>query len=330
MQKLKKQIKDKQLQGIYFFAGEEAYIKSTYIDLTINTILTKDEQAMNLDVFTADSKNIDLMEDAMDTLPFLSERRVVVIRNKLLLKKKMDGKTEGLIDAIDRMPESTIVIISDEDYDKSSKLYKKIKKVGQIIEFNTLDESELIKFIARRLKKYDLEIDVKTARYMIEYVGADLSLLTQEIEKLSSYKIGEERVTFADIDDCCTKSLENKIFELVDAIGRKNKNRAMKLYHDMIISRVQPMSILSMITRQFRINLQCMLLSQRNRNQKEIAAAVKIPFFVVRKSLDQSRHFTIKQLEKSLDDCLQTEMSFKRGEMNQQLALELLILQYSS
>lgn len=330
MQALKKQIKEKSLEGVYLFVGEETFVKETYLDICIKTILTDDEQAMNLDVFTADSKDIDKMSDAMDTLPFLAEKRVVVIRDRQLLKKKMDSKVVSIVEALGRLPESTILIISDIDFDKSGSIYKKVKKMGQIIEFNALDEAELIKVIARKLFKAGFEINVATGRYLIEYVGTDMSLLNQEIEKLISYKMGGTRIVREDVDACCTKSLENKIFELVDAIGRKNKNRALKLYHDMIVSKVQPMSILSMITRQFRINLLCMLLDQRNRTQKEIASAVKIPFFVVKKSLNLTRHFSEEKLKKSLDDCLKTEMAFKRGEMNQHIALELLIIEYCS
>jgi len=330
MQTLKQQLKDKAIEGVYLFYGEETYIRDTYIDRIIKAVFEDEEQAMNLDIFTVELKDISRIGEAMDTLPFLASHRLVIVKDVDLLKKKGQSKAQTLISAIERIPDSTILVICETSVEKSSELYKIIKKSGHIVEFKPLGLQDLTKVIANQLGKAKLQIDMHTAVYMVEYVGMDLALIYQETDKLVGYKIGQEVITKADIEICCTKSIENKIFDLVDAIGRSNKDHAIRLYHDMVLSKEQPLHILYMITRQFRINLQCSLLHKKRKSEKEIASMLKIPSFVVAKSLNQTRHFSTKQLEKALDDCLKVEMQFKTGEMAQELAVELLIIEYST
>ncbi|MDA3847338.1 MAG: DNA polymerase III subunit delta [Vallitaleaceae bacterium] len=330
MQTLKQQIKDKSIKGVYIFFGEETYVRDTYITRVIKSVFGDEEQAMNLDIFTSDIKDISRITDAMDTLPFLAPHRLVIVKDLGILKKKGQAKAKGIVEAIERMPESTILVIAEQSIEKTTDLYKKIKSCGQIIDFKPLNEQDLAIVIANQLSRAKLQIDKPTAIYIIQYVGADLSLIYQEIEKLIGYKLGQDIITKKDVEICCTKSIENKIFDLVDAIGRKNKSHAIRLYHDLILAKEIPLHILYMITRQFRINLQCALLHKKKKNEKELATLIKVPAFVVSKSLNQTRHFSIKQLKKALNDCLKVEMQFKTGAMAQELAVELLIIEYST
>ncbi len=125
------------------------------------------------------------------------------------------------------------------------------------------------------------------------------------------------------------KSVENKIFELVDCMGTKKRARALKLYHDLLASKEPANRVLFMLTRQFRLNYKAKLLQGEGLSINGIASRLKLQSFIARKCLDQSKGFTIAALEGALEDCLQTEIDIRTSVFSPDLAVEQLIIKYS-
>lgn len=329
MQELKQQIKDKHIEGIYLFYGKEKYIKNTYLDRATKIALNSGEKSMNYDYFVSSSMDIHKIVDSLETLPFFADKRVVVIREYGFFKAKQAKKTEILLEALKNIPSTTILFIIEEDIDKRAKLYKTINKLGKVVEFKSLDEGELIKYIARELGKYHKKIDRMTAKYFIEVVGYDLSSIRNELNKLISYEEEHDIITKEAIDTICTKSVENKIFELVDCMGTSRRDRALKLYHDLIIMKEPPTRILFMITRQFRLILLTKLLIGQRMNYKTIASKIKVPPFVANKCVNQAKNFSATQLKNALKECLDLEVKVKTGKIDIITGIEMIIIEYS-
>lgn len=329
MQQLKKLIKDKQIEGIYLFFGEEQYILNAYLDKAIEAAIDDSDITMNLDVFEGHGISIDKVIDAMDTLPFLGEKRVVVLKNAEIFASKNSLKAEQLLAAIDSLPSTTVLFITEEEVDKRTKLYKKLNSVGKSYEFKRLSEDELVQYIAGQLGKQDKKIEKSVARHLIHSVGFDLATVHNELEKLMAYSKEEQIITIEAIDSVCTKSVENRIFDLVDCMGTNKRQHALKLYHDLIVLKEPPTRILFMITRQFRLILQTKLMLDKGNDKKEIASILKIPPFVLEKNIKQAQRFNIKQLKQALGQCLEVEVSMKTGKMDINLGIELLIIKYS-
>lgn len=329
MQELKQQIKDKKIEGIFLFYGKEKYIMDTYLDKAVEIALNGVEKLMNYDYFVSSSMDIHKIVNSIEILPFFSDKRVVVIREYGFFKAKQAKKTEILLEAIKNIPSTTVLFIIEGDIDKRAKLYKTINKVGKVVEFKSLEEAELIKYIARVLGKYHKKIDRMTAKYFIEAVGYDLSSIHNELNKLISYEEANDIITMEAIDTICTKSVENKIFELVDCMGSSRRDRALKLYHDLIVTKEPPTRILFMIIRQFRLNLQTKLLLEQKMNRKIIASKIKVPPFVANKCINQAKNFSVAQLKGALKECLDLEIKMKTGKIDIVTGIELIIIEYS-
>lgn len=329
MQQLKKQIKEKQIEGIYLLYGEEQFILNAYLEKVIEAAIFGSDSVMNLDIFEASGTSMDKIIDAMDTLPFLGEKRVVVLKELELFASKNTSKADQLMNALESIPKTTVLLIVEEGIDKRTKLYKKLNTIGKCYEFNRLSEDELVQYIAGQLGKQDKMIEKSVAKHFIHSVGFDLATVHNELEKLIAYCKDTQIISAEAIDLVCTKSVENRIFDLVDCMGTSKRQHALNLYHDLIVLKEPPTRILFMITRQFRLILQTKLLLEKGISRKEIASALKIPPFVLDKNIKQARHFTINQLKQALQECLEAEVAMKNGKMDINLGIELLIIQYS-
>lgn len=329
MQELKKQIKNNEIQGIYLFYGEESFILNTYLNIIIEKLMNDSDATMNLDIFESKAINLDKVIESIETLPFLADKRVVVIKELNAFQLKNTDKIDIFIDSLDKIPSTTVLIIVESKVDKRSKLYKKVAKLGNCIEFKKLSEDELIKYIAEQLSKEKIKIQKSVAKYFVHTVGSDLTTVHNELEKLIAFNKGKEFIEKHTIDKVCIKSIENRIFELVDCMGSNKRQVALRLYNDLILLKEPPARILFMITRQFRLILQTKTLSEQKMEHRNIASKLDIPIFVIDKYIKQANKFSNMQIKTALKDCLDIEIQARNGKIDLVLGIELLIVKYS-
>ena len=165
--------------------------------------------------------------------------------------------------------------------------------------------------------------------YFFSVVGEGFENARAEISKLINYKDYGTIITNEDIDAICIKSTENKVFDLVDEIGRRNTENALKIYRGLLLYKEEPVKILAMIVRQFRLMLQVGIFTAQGKSPAEIAKLLEQRDFVIKKCIQQSRNFTADILKKALKDSLDTDYSIKSGQMAPDIAVELLIVKYS-
>lgn len=329
MQALKKQIKEKQIRGIYLFYGQEKYVLQTYLMKMVNIALGDGDKTMNYDVFDSPSVDADRVSSALQTLPFFSELRVVVLRELELFKGKNVVKLEQLIPVLQALPESTVCFIIENEIDKRSKNYKALQTIGQAVEFKTQSEDELCKYIIDQLTRSGKRADQNLAKAFLHVVGYDLTIIHNELKKLNDFCSAEE-IAPKDIQEICTRSIENRIFELVDCMGTRQRAHALRLFTDLLVLKEPAPRILYMITRQFRLILQTKLLVEKHQDRQAISSKLKIAPFIVDKNIKQARCFTVEKLKQALKNCYDAEVDLKTGRMDLELGIELLIVKYST
>lgn len=325
---LKKDIKDKIFKNTYVFYGDEAYLKKYYLNELLNSILTKESMLMNLDTFDGKKCSVEAIYDTLTTLPFMSEYRVIVINDSMLINAGRKDDTEKLSNYLEQIPENTIIIFIESQIDKRIKLYKKLAKLGRVIEFNTPNESELVKWVNNILVKSDKTISYENAVYLLHTVTHNMDSILLELNKLIDYKDISKEIKKEDIELICIKSLEIKIFDLVDAVINKNINHALSIYNNLLLMKEQPIMILSMIARQFRLVLQCKKLKETVSSVNEISNILGLHSFVVTNCLKQSNNFTVVALVNALRECLEVDIDIKTGKKTDKLAVEMLIIKY--
>lgn len=330
MKVLENHIKDKTFSNIYLIFGEEHYLKNIYEKNLISNIISDDLKMMNFDIFEGKNTSISQIIDACDTMPMMSQYRVVVLKNTGLIVEGRKDDSSKLEKYLSTLPKSTILIFIEEKIDKKLKIFKTISNIGSIHQMSIPSENELISWILNIFKENNKSISTKEAIYMIRNIGFNMEILSNEINKLISFKKNSEKITINDIDSICTKSVESKIFDLINFMANKNMESAISTYKNLLTNKTSPFVVLNMIARQFRIILQTKYLYNKSYNINSIASELGLRDFMVKEALNQSKNFSIKILLQALNDCLNTDESIKTGKMTDELAVELLIIKYTS
>ncbi len=316
-------IKEGKFSPVYLLYGQEDYLRLLYRDKLREAILPP-EDTMNYSYF--EGKDIDLgeVESIADTVPFFSEQRLILIENSGLFKKQND-----FADYLKTMPDTTKIIFVEAEVDKRNKLFKAVKKLGTVAELNGLPEKDLKVWAAAYLKKNGKNITEQNLLYFFQKVGVDMKSLENEMDKLIAYSMDETIITREMLDEVCVEQTEGKIFQMIDAIGMKDQDQALRLYYDLLEVREKPMSILFLIIRHFTILNQLKDLSRLGLAAGEVASKVGIPPFTVRKYQSQVKNFKGKEIIRNLERCAQVEQEIKTGLLLDQIGVELLIVEFS-
>lgn len=323
MHTIKEHIKKKEFSNVYLLYGQEDYLKLLYRD-KLKAAIVAPEDTMNYSYFEGKDLDLGAVQSMADTVPFFSEKRLLVLENSGLFKKQSD-----FADYIKTLPETSIIVFVEHEIDKRNKLYKAVQKQGTVSEMNGLTETDLKMWIATYLQKNGKKITEQNILYLIQKVGADMKNLENEMEKLICYAAEDEIIQREMIDDICVAQTEGKIFEMIDAIGMRNQDKALQLYYDLLAVREKPMSILFLLIRHFNILVQIKELAHAGIPNGQIASNVGIPPFTVKKYAVQSKNFKVREIHSYLEQCVEVEQQVKTGLLLDQIGVELLIVGFS-
>ena len=321
MKTLQEDLKTGNFKHIYLLYGEEAYLVRQYRD-PLRDSLCVEGDTMNTSVFSGKDIRPASLIDLSETMPFFAERRVIFVENSGFFKKS----PEDLAAYLGELPETTYFIFVEEEVDKRGKMYKQVKKFGSVVEFKRQTDAVLMQWILGKLKKENKRITRPVMELFLDKTGTDMELITQELEKLLCYTMEKDVIEAADVEAICANQINGKIFDMVDAIGRKEQKKALDLYYDLLMLKEPAMRILYLVTRHFQILMQLRDMTGKGFDNKQMAAKAGVPEFAVRKYLGQAKSFSLAQLEEIVRASVQTDENIKTGQMADQLAVELLII----
>ncbi len=320
MEKLAAELKNRTFRRVYLFYGEEKYLIRQYQSRLIETVLG-DNAGMNLSVF--EGKNADPKEimSQAQTMPFFAEYRVILVQESGFYKKTPEGMAEYLAE----IPDTAILLFVESDVDKRSRMFKQTEKNGRAVQFSRQRDVVLKKWVLSQLKREGKKITEPVLNTFLESTGDDMELISQELEKLLCYTMEKDVITAEDVKAVGVPAVGNHIFDMIDALAAKNRQRAMDLYLDLVRLREPPMRILFLIGRQFYILNRLKSMRKNGMGDKEMAAAAKIPPFAVKKNLAQAAKFTDEQIQNAIETCVQADADVKSGRLTDRMAVELVM-----
>jgi len=199
----------------------------------------------------------------------------------------------------------------------TNELFKYLSKLEYTWEFNLIKGRELENWIKKYTINHNIKIEDSAIRELTIRIGNDLFQITNELAKLSAYKLNEN-INTADIKTHITSNFDDNIFALVDTLGNKDKKNALKLITNQLNFGTHPLMIVSMINRQFKLIL-------KTKSETASATNLKIHPFVFSKVKNQGNNFTASSLIKIINEILDLEKQIKSGEKNPELLLDLFI-----
>ncbi len=339
MKKMQEDLKLNSFENVYLLYGNEGFLKKTWKNRLLAAMIPEGD-TMNITKYEGKGINLEEVYDLSQTLPFFADRRLILLENTELFApskgggkasntKKKNTPSEDLIEMVTALPETTCLVMVEEKVDKRGRAFKEVSKCGYAAELNTQDADTLVTWLLRTAKELGKEIDKRTASMLLEYCGMDMMSLYNEMEKLVSYTGERNQISVADVEAVCIGQVTGKIFEMMDAITLRQPERTITLYRDLMMLREAPLKILNLITRQIRILVELKGLLQDNVEYGKLASVLGVPPFAVKKYVSQCKAYSYSELLAMFEQCQQTEMQIKSGQIGDVIGVELLIVGFS-
>lgn len=309
----------------YLLTGNEDYLKEVFMKDLKSRLLNDPKDIMNYTELTSKEIKAQQIIDLAETLPFMSENKIIYIKDSGFMKTGNKDEVEKIEKWLGNVPDYCTIIFDEKEVDKRSKLYKKIQKEYEVIEFNYPDEQEVYKIVEDRAKNLKINIDKNLLLYFIQNMPQNLTHTFFELDKLASFCEGK-KVQKEDIDSVCVFGLEQRIFELVRQITLKNTKDVLKIYNTLIESKESPIAILVLVARQYRLMMQIKYMLKENASDKQIAGTLKLPVFALKDMKSQAQQLTFKKIQSILEACLECDKDIKYGILEAVKAVELLII----
>jgi len=287
----------------------------------LKKMIEKEEKAslnwFNFVKIDAKENEVEIFEQirqSANTVSMFSENKLIVIENVFSAPEETQKdileflKTKNMEKDLD----TTIVFWTDEINTKSE-LYKYLKTKAKCQEFKPSEGAQLRNWIKIYISEQDGKIETSASDRLIEYIGSDLWRMSNEINKLLDYN---KEIKLENVELLVKPEIDLNIFELIDAMGYKNKAKALKLFNQHLEKGADEFYVLSMIIYQLR-NLVLV--------KSTPTAKLKLHPFVIRKSLQQARNFTWDELKKIYYQLMTIDLEAKIGKTDITSALELFL-----
>ncbi|HSX00210.1 MAG TPA: DNA polymerase III subunit delta [Patescibacteria group bacterium] len=272
---------------------------------------------MGLERFDGDEHDTAKMRGGISSLPFLTARKLVVLREP----SKQKSFVEHIGDILKGIPETTDLIIVEPKLDKRLTYYKTLKKSTDFQEYSDLDAGSLGRWAVEYVKIQRGSLSSGDAQLLIQRVGPNQQLLQQELDKLLAY---DSHITKATIELLTEVAPQSTVFELLDAAFAGRLTRAFELYREQRALKVEPQAIIAMLA--WQLHVLALIKNAAGRSIEQIASEGKLNPFVVRKSQGLARSVTLPKLRQQIRTLLELDLRLKTKAMDADEALQLYFL----
>lgn len=311
--KLKKDLADGTLGNLYILYGEEAYLRDYYLGKMKEQLVGGGMAQFNLHECPAKELTARRLEEMVDALPMMSERTMVLIADYDLFKAPQEER-EAYAALLAKLPEYCCVVfvydLIEYKPDGRVKLGAVLREHAQAVEFARQSQGDLVDWVYRRFRALDKEIDSEQARYLIFRCGDLMHTLIGEIEKAGAYAKGK-RVTREDIDAVTTPQMDAVVFQMTDAIGAGDFDRAAKVMGELLQMQEAPIRILYTLGRHMRQLYCARLLLEEKKDAGELARLWGIKDYPAQKLMGSARRFSLAWCRGAVIRCARADKAMK-------------------
>lgn len=292
---------------IYLLFGKDQYRLSARLRAIIKSAGITDD-GINFTEVSSDFVAATIISEAT-AMPFLSDKRVLVLRGLLSTKNK--ELLSQINDWLSRVPlETELIFVEDEAPDQRLTIVKTLNKIAKVENFANLIPGEVVKIVEKMTADRGATIDRAAASLLQMYVGTDLARIENEVGKLAAYS---KKIDTNSVELLVDAGYFNTVFDLTDAIATKNSKKAISNLQKILESGESEVYLVTMIAMQVRNLLLVQDLKSHGLSESEVTSKSKLHPFVVKKSLSQIRNFNTEQLITMHHGLLDLDIAMKTG-----------------
>ena len=323
LRKLQQRLEKSPPAPVYLLMGDEALLIHEAVQLLKNHSVEPAALDFNCDIFEASEVAPGQVRDAAEMLPMMSTRRLVVYRGVDNLK---DKDWETLFALLDNPVDTTTFVLTCEALDKRKKAFKKLSDVSVVVELKRPYESQLGDWIDYLAFRLGLKVQREAAHLLKQFVGANLTELNNELIKLRDYVGQRKAIEPADVLQVVSQSKVDRIFDLTDAIGRRDKVHALHSLANLLEHGQSEVGVLAMITRHFRILGQLKDGQRAGLSGPRLSTKAGIPQFLLTQYMQQIRHWDETKIQQTFAVLLDTDRALKSSSVPPHVWLENFVL----
>ena len=329
----------KQPPAIYLLHGSDEYSLSQFV-AEIEARLG-DQAAVLFSTTRFDGKTLSIneLENTVKALPFMTERRLVVVDDPLASIK---GKAQqaGFTAILDQTPSTTALVLvvnrdlssRDGNPKKDHWLLRWAHTAGSRVyqrSFPSPSGSGMGKWIQDKMEQEGGRITPQAAARLGSLVDGDTRMAVQEIQKLLAYTNYQRPIEIDDVELLTAAVGEENIFAFVDALGNLDGRQAVARLHHLLEDR-DALPVYGMVVRQFRLLLLARETLDYGRGDEDIVRNLKVHPFVARKVSTQARNFSLPSLEVIYRKLLAVDEAIKSGRVQPDIALETFVVEITA
>ena len=273
------------------------------------------------------------LEEAIDCLPMMGERTMVQVTDFDLFKCGEKDR-EGYIKLFSQLPDYVCVVfvydLIDYKGDARTKLAAAIKEHGTVANFVRQDQGDLVDWVRRRFRALGKDIDSRLALDMIFLCGDLMTNLISEIGKIAAYA-SAPRVSRGDIDAVAIPQIDAVVFQMTEAIARKDFDKAASVLSDLLHDQQSPIMILSVMGKYFRQLYTARLCLEAGGGRDQFMSLWNMRYsYQADKLLDAARKFSLPWCRHTVRRCAQTDLAMKSYGGNEEELLIALLMELSA
>ncbi len=298
--------------GLYLIWGPEDYLADRFFDEIKKLCITSEADDFSYRRLDERDFSILALREAIDSVPFLSERSLVEVRGLDINRLRDSEEICGILSDIPDY--CTVVFMAPIGFepDKRLKIYKTIQKCGREICVTAQGGDMLIKWIIRRFAAEGKGIELNAVQRLINVSGELMNGLIPEISKIAAYTKGD-RVSEADVDAVAHHIPEAVVFDMTEALAKGENNAAMRLLGELLADKNnEPTMINATVGAQMRKMYAARVAIDNGLTKDYLMKALGLRYdFIVNRLLAASRRFSTEQIKRAVELCADTDYAMK-------------------
>jgi DNA polymerase-3 subunit delta len=317
-------LKQGKLLPVYLFFGDEEFLIQETLDLIIRKVVDPASQDFNFNTIYCKGTPGAEIVNLCQTLPFMAERRLVIAKEIEALKA---ADLEELVAYLKSPSPATcfVLVANQARYEKKS-VISAVDAQGAVVRFFPLLDREVVPWIEGWARARGLSIQRDAAHYVWQTLGNDLQAISNELQKTVVYIKDRKSVSLEDVRTVVGDFREYTSFDLADAVGRKDREKAILVLNRLIQEGEQPVGLLGSIAWNFRRLLRAKSLEAAGAGYDEIKKKLNVIFHQSAAFQEQMRRYTLEELEQVFEIMMTTDQKLKSSGLGGRLVLERMIL----
>lgn len=330
LKELKNALKTGDFAPVYFFYGEEPYLREYYLAALKKKVVSGPMEEFNYRQLTPETMSVEALQDAVEAMPMMADRTLVQVDDYNPFAQNEETR-EKLTALLSDVPDTCCVVFC---YDivkfsvdsRMAKLAAAVKQYGVQVEFCKQTNAALSEWIARHFRNWEKTIPPELCQHLIFLTGGSMTTLHTEIEKVAAYS-RMSAVTRQDIDAVVEPVLQAVLFDITDALADGDYDKALSKLQDVLHSREEPVTILGAIGGHFRRLLTAQTVSEAGKGADALMPLLRTKSdYYARKVMTQARRLSEEMCRYAVELCYETDCKLKRSYADGPKMLELLLL----